>query len=161
MESNVPGTRFMKCWNVKGVGAGSGEGEGSGVYRDGYSGNLFDFFVTPTGEIDIAMAWERGGKSFLADGFRIVPYGLKLPTDGSGYFSVRDLDRFMLVAIFDQGGPDGPINYTTFTFGRNEGSWPEFHVVMTSALSSSANLGVLTKFPEARGRLMIGDCVPN
>jgi uncharacterized membrane protein YhaH (DUF805 family) len=47
MESNVPGIRFMKCWNVKGVGAGSGAGPGSGVYRDGYTGNLFDFLVTP------------------------------------------------------------------------------------------------------------------
>jgi uncharacterized membrane protein YhaH (DUF805 family) len=160
MESNVPGTRFMKCWNVKGVGAGSGEGPGSGVYRDGYTGNMFDFLVTPTGQIDIAMAGERGGNSFLADGFRIVPYGLKLPADSSGYVSVRDLDRFMLVAIFDQGGPGAAINYTTFSFARNKDTWPEYHVVMTSALSSSANATVLAKFPEARGRLMIGDCVP-
>jgi uncharacterized membrane protein YhaH (DUF805 family) len=160
MESNVPGTRFMKCWNVKGVGAGSGEGPGSGVYRDGYTGNLFDFLVTPTGQIDIAMAGERGGNSFVADGFRIVPYGLKLPADGSGYVNVRGLDRFMLVAIFDQGGPGAAINYTTFTFGRNKDTWPEYHVVMTSALSSSANATDLAKFPEARGRLMIGDCVP-
>src|SRR6185295_3420655 len=28
------GTVFMKCWNVKGVGAGSGKGPVSGVYRD-------------------------------------------------------------------------------------------------------------------------------
>lgn len=160
MESNVPGTRFMKCWNVKGVGAGSGEGPGSGVYRDGYTGNLFDFLVTPTGQIDIAMAGERGGNSFIADGFRIVPYGLKLPADGSGYVNVQGLDRFMLVAIFDQGGPGAAINYTTFTFGRNKDTWPEYHVVMTSALSSSANATDLAKFPEARGRLMIGDCVP-
>lgn len=160
MDSNVAGNRFMKCWNVKGVGAGSGQGPGSGVYRDGYTGNLFDFLVTPTGQIDIAMAGERGGNSFLADGFRIVPYGLKLPADGSGYVNVRDLDRFMLVAIFDQGGPGAAINYTTFTFARNKDTWPEYHVVMTSALSSSANATVLAKFPEARGRLMIGDCVP-
>lgn len=159
MESNVPGTRFMKCWNVKGVGAGSGEGPGSGVYRDGYMGNLFDFFVTPTGQIDIAMAGGRGGKSFLADGFRITPYGLKQPADGSGYVNVRGLDRFMLVAIFDQGGPGAVINYTTFTFGRNKDTWPEYHVVMTSALSSSADANGLLKFPEARGRLMIGDCM--
>lgn len=161
MESNIPGTRFIKCWNVKGVGAGSGEGPGSGVYRDGYTGNLFDFLVTPTGQIDIAMAGERGGNSYLADGFRIVPYGLKLPDDGSRYINVRDLDRFMLVAIFDQGGPGSVINYTTFTFGRKKGTWPKYHVVMTSALSSSANAADLAKFPEARGRLMIGDCVPS
>lgn len=160
MESNVPGTRFMKCWNVKGVGAGSGEGPGSGVYRDGYTGNMFDFLVTPTGQIDIAMAGERGGNSFVADGFRIASYGLKLPADGSGYVNVRGLDRFMLVAIFDQGGPGAAINYTTFSFARNKDTWPEYHVVMTSALSSSANATVLAKFPEARGRLMIGDCVP-
>ncbi len=160
MDSNVSGTRFMKCWNVKGVGAGSGEGAISGVYRDGYAGNVFDFLVTPTGQIDIAMAGERGGDSFLAEGFRIVPYGLKLPVDGSGHINVQDLDRFMLVAIFDQGGPGGVVNYTTFTFGRNKDKWPEYQVVMTSALSSSANATDLAKFPEARGRLMIGDCVP-
>ena len=159
MQSNVPGTPFMKCWNVKGVGAGSGKGPGSGVYRDGYTGNMFDFIVTPTGQIDIAMAGERGGNSFLADGFRIVPYGLKLPADGSGYFNVRGLDRFMLVAIFDQGGSGAGINYTTFTFGRNKDAWPEYHVVMTSALTSSAIATDLVKFPEARGRLMIGDCI--
>lgn len=159
MESNVPGSRFIKCWNVKGVGAGSGEGPGSGVYRDGYTGNMFDFLVTPTGQIDIAMAGERGGNSFIADGFRIVPYGLKLPADGSGYVNVRGLDRFMLVAIFDQGGPGAAINYTTFSFARNKDTWPEYHVVMASALSSSENATVLAKFPEARGRLMIGDCV--
>lgn len=159
MESNVSGVRFMKCWNVKGVGGGSGEGPVSGIYRDGYTGNLFDFLVTPSGQIDIAMAGERGGKSFLADGFRIVPYGLKLPTDGSSYLNVRDLDRFMLVAIYDEGEPHAAINYTTFTFARNTSTWPEYHMVMTSALSSAAEAMDLAKFPAARGRLMIGDCV--
>jgi uncharacterized membrane protein YhaH (DUF805 family) len=159
MDSNVSGTRFMKCWNVKGVGAGSGEGPVSGVYRDGYEGTLFDFIVTPGGQIDIATAGNPIGKSYLEDGFRIVPYGLRLPQVGSGYINVRGLDRFMLVAIFDQGGPGAAINYTTFTFGRNKDTWPEYHVVMTSALSSSANATDLAKFPEARGRLMIGDCM--
>jgi Protein of unknown function (DUF805) len=159
MQSNAEGTRFMKCWNVKGVGAGSGKGPGSGVFRDGYSGNVFDFIVTPTGQIDISMAGERGGNSYLADGFRIVPYGLTPPKDGSGYISVRGLDRFMLVAIFDQGGEGAAINYTTFAFGRNKDTWPEYHVVMTSALGSSSSATDLAGFPEARGRLMIGDCM--
>ena len=88
-----------------------------------------------------------------------MPYGLKLPEDGSGYISVRGLDRFMLVAIFDQGGAGAMINYTTFAFGRNKETWPEYHVVMSSALSTSADSTVLAEFPEARGRLMIGDCM--
>lgn len=160
MDSNVQGLRFMKCWNVKGVGAGSGEGPGSGIYRDGYSGNMFDFIVTPTGQIDIAMAGERSGRSFVADGFRIVPYGLKMPANGSGYVNVRGVDQFMLVAIFDQGGSGAAINYTTFSFARNKDRWPEYHVVMTSGLSSSSNATVFANFPQARGRLMIGDCMP-
>ncbi len=156
MESNVSGTRFVKCWNVKGVGAGSGEGSVSGVYRDGYAGNVFDFLLTPTGEIDIAMAGERGGNSYITDGFRIIPYGLKLPDDGSGYVNLKGIDRFMLVAIYDQGGSGAAINYTTFTFARNGESWPEYHVVLTTALSSPSN--DLLGFPKARGKLMIGDC---
>ncbi len=156
MKSNVPGTLFMQCGNVKGVGAGSGKGQASGVFRDGYEGNVFDFVLTPTGQIDIAMAGERGGSSYIADGFRIIPYGLKLANDGSGYVNLQGLDRFMLVAIGDQGGPGAAINYTTFTFSRNEDSFPEYHMVMTAALSSSATASPI--FPEARGKLMLGDC---
>lgn len=159
MESNVPGIRFMKCWNVKGVGAGSGEGPGSGVYRDGFTGNLFDFLVTPNGQIDIAMAGERGGNSYIADGFRIIPYGLQLPNDGAKFVNVRGTDHFMLVAVYDQGGSGAEVNYTTFAFARNKGVWPEYHVVMTTTVSSSENAIALAKFPEARGRLMIGDCI--
>jgi len=156
MESNVLGVRFMKCWNVKGVGADSGVGSVSGMYRDGYTGSMFDFLVTPTGGIDIAMAGERGGNSYIADGFRIIPYGLKLPDDDSGYINLKGVDRFMLVAIFDQGGPGAAINYTTFAFARNGDTWPVYHVVMTTALSSPSD--ALVEFPAARGKLMIGDC---
>ena len=161
MDSSVPGTPFMKCWNVKGVGAGNGKGPLSGVYRDGYEGTFFDFIVTPGGQIDIATAGNPVGISYLEDGFRIVPHGLKIPEDGSGYISVQGLDRFMLVAIFDKGGPGAGVNYTTFTFGRTKDAWPEWHVVITSALTSSANATDLAEFPEARGKLMIGDCIQN
>lgn len=159
IDSNTGGTRFMKCWNVKGVGAGSGEGSMGGVYRDGYGDTVFNFVVTPDGQIDIVTAGNTDGLSYLADGFRVVPYGMKLPEEGSQYCSVEGLDRFMLVAIFDQGMPGAAINYTTFAFGRNKDTWPEYHVVMTSALSSSSNATYLAKFPEARGKLMIGDCM--
>ena len=159
VDSNVPGNPFMKCWNVKGVGAGSGNGPGSGVYRDGYTGNTFNFIVTPSGQIDIAMAGERSGKSFLEDGFKIVSYGLKLPNEYPQYFKLKGLDRFMVVAIFDQGGPDSVINYTTFVFGRSKRTWPEYNVVLTSAISSSKDVVELVNSPNARGRLMIGDCM--
>lgn len=158
MDSNASGLPFMKCWNLRGVGAGSGEGTGSGVYRDGYEGNAFDFLVTPDGQFDVAMVGPRAGKSFLADGFRIVPYGLKFPADGSQYVNVRGMDRFMLVAIFDE--PGEAVNYTSFTFGRNKGIWPQYHVILTTSLSTSSKAATLLGSPEARGRLMIGDCMP-
>ena len=160
MNSNVAGDRFMSCWNLKGVGAGSGEGEGSGIYRDGYSGNVFNFIITPTGQIDIAMAGERSGATYLADGFRIIPYGLEEATNESGYIDTQKVDKFMLVAVFDQGDKDAAINYTTFTFGRNKSGWPQFNVVMTSAISTSPSAMKLVEFPAAKGRLMVGDCVP-
>lgn len=160
MESNVPGVRFLHCWNLKGVGAGSGTGEGSGVYRDGYSGNVFDFVITPSGQIDIAMAGERASSSYLTDGFKIIPYGLETATSESGYINVRELDKFMLVAIFDNGGKDAAINYTAFTFSRNKDGYPDYKVVMTSAISMSPAATKLALIPAARGRLMIGDCMP-
>lgn len=159
MESNVPGVRFMQCWNLRGVGAGSGKGEGSGVYRDGYSGNMFDFIVTPSGQIDIAMAGERASASYLDDGFRIIPYGLETAIQESGYINVRELDKFMLVAIFDAGNKDSATNYTTFAFARNKDGLPDYNVVMTSAISTSARLMAWPKLPAAKGRLMVGDCM--
>lgn len=159
IDSNYDGQRFMRCWNVKGVGAGSGEGPLRGVYRDGYGGAVLDFVASPDGEIDV-VAGNAMGRSFRSEGFRIVPYGLKLPENGSGYISVLGLNRFMLVAIFDQGGPDAAIDYTSFAFGRNEGGWPEYHMVMSVSRSASVNSTVWANFPEARGKLMIGDCMP-
>jgi uncharacterized membrane protein YhaH (DUF805 family) len=161
MQSNVPGNRFMRCWNVKGVGAGSGDGPGGGVYRDGYTGNLFDFLVTPSGQIDIAMAGERSGNSFLADGFKINAYGLKLPVDSSGYLNMQSIDRFMLVAISEPSIPDGAINYTSFAFARTKKINQEYQVVISSALSLPQSTAELINFPTARGRLMIGDCMPD
>jgi uncharacterized membrane protein YhaH (DUF805 family) len=160
MQSNVEGLRFMRCWNVKGVGAGSGTGHGSGVYRDGYSGNVFDFLVTPTGQIDIAMAGERAGSSYLNDGFRIIPYGLDVDAIENSYINVRKLDKFMLVAIFDDGGKNASVNYTAFAFSRNQDGWPNYNVVMTSAISTSPNAIEFADIPAAKGRLMIGDCIP-
>jgi uncharacterized membrane protein YhaH (DUF805 family) len=156
IDSMSEGRVFMKCWNMKGVGAGSGEGSLSGVYRDSFEG-VFDFVQMPDGRIDIIPAGQAFGKSYIADGFRIVHYGL--PDTGSGYFYVGELNQFMLAAIFDQGGPDAATNYTTFTFGRSDETFPEFQVVMTSAISSSENAVGLAKFPRARGRLMVGDCM--
>ncbi|HYU96509.1 MAG TPA: hypothetical protein VE989_10125, partial [Sphingomicrobium sp.] len=67
---------------------------------------------------------------------------------------------FMLVAAFDQGGAGGTINFTTFAFGKSEEVFPQYHVVMTSGISSSTeSLDGLVEFPTARGRLMIGDCL--
>lgn len=159
METNVPGMRFIKCWNLKGVGAGSGIGPASGVFRDGYTNNVFDFVVTPSGQIDIAMAGERGGSSYLADGFKIIAYGIPAPKTGSSPINVLAVDRFMLIAVYDQGGARGPINYTAFSFAKRKNGWPNYEVVMTSAMSSSESAIDLGKFPAARGRVMIGDCV--
>lgn len=160
IDNNYDGQRFMRCWNVKGVGAGSGEGPLSGVNRDGYGGTVFDFVATPDGQIDVVTTGNAMGGSYRSQGFRIIPYGLKLPKNGPGYVSVRGLDRFLLVAIFDQGLPSEGINYTSFAFGRKEGGWPEYHMVMTVSRSISGKSTLWAKLPEARGMLMIGDCMP-
>lgn len=155
--STGEGQVFMKCWNVKGVGAGTGKGSLSGIYRDGYEG-VFDFVQLPDGRIDIVPAGQAVSKSYLADGFRIVPYGLNLPRDRDRLINEK-LDQFMLVAVFDQGGQDAAVNFTAFTFGPSEKRFPPYEVVMTTGLSSSDDAtGGLATFPRARGRLMIGDC---
>lgn len=159
MESNAQGRLFLQCWNLKGVGAQAGEGKRGEIYRDAYSGNVFDFFVTPTGQIDIAMAGERGGNSYLADGFKTIHYGLETAFDGS-YVEVSKLDKFMITAIFDDGDKNSALNYTTFVFSRNKGKWPEYNVVMSSAISIGESPLALMQFPSARGRLMVGDCLP-
>jgi uncharacterized membrane protein YhaH (DUF805 family) len=150
---SAEGFAFMKCWNVKGVGAGSGKGDLGGVYRDSFDG-AFDFVQKPDGQIDIIPLGQENGKSYLADGFKIVPYGL--PQGRISYGDANKLDRFMLVAYYDQGGLEGTINFTTFTIGRVEDSYPDFQVVMSTALSQPKQ--EIIPFPLARGRLMIGDC---
>lgn len=149
------GFTFMKCWNVKGVGAGSGEGELGGVYRDSFAG-AFDFVQLPDGQIDIVPVGQMTGESYLEDGFKIVPYGL--PEGKVSYGSTDKLDRFMLVAFYDQGGPEGTINFTTFSVGRVEDSYPDFQVVMSTGLSQPKSAAEIAEFPLARGKLMVGDC---
>lgn len=159
IAGNAEGFRFMTCWNVKGVGAGSGSGPLSGIYRDGYEGSIFEFIVTPDGQVDIVTAGNAVGDTYLAEGFKIVPYGIEISQDGTVYGMMRKVDQFMLAAIFDQGGSLAAINYTTFAFSRNKNVWPEFHLIMTSGMSLPEATTELGSFPTARGRLMIGDCM--
>ena len=163
IDSNAGGVRFMRCWNVKGVGASSEEGPQGGVFRDGYEGTVFDFIATSDRQIDIVTAGAAARMSYRAEGFKIVPYGLKFPEDALFDVSAENLDQFMIVATYDQGRPGATINFTTFAFDRNESLWPEFHVVMTTARSAPSDAtgqAGLTKVLEARGSLMIGDCMP-
>lgn len=153
--SSSDGFTFMKCWNVKGVGAGTGDGDLGGVYRDSFAG-AFDFVQKPDGQIDIVPVGQMTGESYLEDGFKIVPYGL--PQGKVSYGSADKLDRFMLVAYYDQGGPEGTVNFTTFSVGRDDDSYPEFQVVMSTGLSQPKSAAEIIKFPLARGKLMVGDC---
>jgi uncharacterized membrane protein YhaH (DUF805 family) len=159
IDSNSSGRLLAKCWNIKGVGAGTGEGPLGGVYRDGYSGSVLDFVVSEDGAIDIIPAGETFSKAYRADGFQIHSYGLDA-TDG--YISVGERDRFMIAAVYDGSQtPDGNVNFTTFSFAKTGEIWPEWQMVMSTGMSLGAggiNLS-LGQSEQARGRLMIGDCV--
>jgi uncharacterized membrane protein YhaH (DUF805 family) len=162
IDSTAEGVRFMKCWNVKGVGAGSEEGLQGGFYRDGYKGTTFDFIAKSDGQIDIVTTGPTVRMSYRAEGFKVTPYGLTFPKDALFHVSAENLDQFMIAAIYDQGRSGGTINYTTFAFDRDESSWPEFHLVMTTARSAPADAtgqAGLARVLDARGSLMIGDCM--
>jgi uncharacterized membrane protein YhaH (DUF805 family) len=155
VDSSRDGQTIMRCWNIKGVGAGSGHDDMGGVYRDSFKGG-FDFVQKPDGQIDIVPVGQSHASSYLADGFKIVPYGL--PQGTLSYEILDKLDRFMLVAYYDQGRPDETINFTTFSVGRVEDTFPNFQVVMSTALSQPKSPIKFVQFPLARGRLMVGDC---
>lgn len=156
--SNADGISFIHCWNLKGVGAGSGNGPGSGIYRDGYDNTVFDFVVSPDGHFDIATAGGIDGRTYRQQGFAVSAYGIKQPAAGE-YYSVGDARRFLIVASFNPEQSDGTINLTTFAFAKNKTSWPEFNVVMSTGLSSDNSKALIPGFPDARGRLMVGDCM--
>lgn len=156
IDSNSSGRLLAKCWNIKGVGAGTGEGPLGGVYRDCYGGSVLDFVVSDDSEIDIIPAGETFSKAYRADGFQVYSYGLDT-TDGN--ISVGDRARFMIAAVYDGSlTPDGNVNFTTFSFAKTGDIWPEWQVVMATGM----NLGeqpLLETTEQARGRLMIGDCI--
>lgn len=158
IDSNSSGRLLAKCWNIKGVGAGTGEGPLGGVYRDGYGGSVLDFVVSEDGVIDIIPAGETFSKAYRADGFQIHSYGLDA-TDG--YISVGKRDRFMIAAVYDGSQtPDGNVNFTTFSFAKTGEIWPEWQMVMSTGMSLGAGgIPSLGQSEQARGRLMIGDCV--
>lgn len=159
IDSNSSGRLLAKCWNIKGVGAGTGEGPLGGVYRDGYSGSVLDFVVSDDGAIDIVPAGDTFSKAYRADGFQIHSYGLDA-TDG--YISVGERDRFMIAAVYDGSQtPDGNMNFTTFSFAKTGEIWPEWQMVMSTGMSLGSGGFNLTlgQSEQARGRLMIGDCV--
>jgi uncharacterized membrane protein YhaH (DUF805 family) len=153
IDSNSQGHLLAKCWNIKGVGAGTGTGDLGGVYRDGYRESVLDFVIAEDGQIDIIPAGRTFSKAYSADGFRIMTHGLNAGSPAG------ELNRFMVVAIHDGGGaPNANVNYTTFSFARTEEIWPEWQMVMSTGLSLHAG-GLLSDTEQARGRLMIGDCI--
>lgn len=159
IDSNSAGRLLAKCWNMRGVGAGTGEGPLSGVYRDGYAGSVFDFVVSDGGQVDIIPAGETFAKAYRADGFQVYSYGLE---ETDGYVRVGEQSRFMIAAVYDGSqSPDGNVNFTTFSFAKTGEIWPEWQVVMSTGMSlgdSGTNL-LMNQSEQARGRLMIGDCV--
>ncbi|MEN7537205.1 DUF805 domain-containing protein [Aurantiacibacter flavus] len=159
IDSNSSGRLLAKCWNIKGVSAGTGGGSLGGVNRDGYGGSVFDFVVSDDGQIDIVPAGETFAKAYRADGFRIDSYGLD---ESGGYISVGEKDRFMIAAVYDGShAPDGNVNFTTFSFAKTGEIWPEWQMVMSTGMSlgSGEISTLLGQSEQARGRLMIGDCV--
>jgi len=158
IDSNSAGRQFMKCWNLKGVGAGAGQGPLKGFYRDGYNDVVFDFSALPDGSLDVTSAGKTMAKSYRSDGFKIFAYGLKRSAGDPDAVNVRGTDHFMIVAIYDNQGPSGVINYTGFSFERGNSDL-EYQMVMSTSMSSPHDAS-LAKFPAARGRMMIGDCMP-
>ena len=156
IDSNSSGRLLAKCWNIRGVGAGTGEGALSGIYRDGYGGSVLDFVVSESGEIDIIPAGETFAKAYRSDGFRITSYGLDTSVP---YVTAQELDRFMIVAVFEGDGIlSTNVNYTSFSFAKTDESGLRWQVIMTTGMSLGAS-GLLNDEEQARGRLMIGDCI--
>lgn len=156
IDSNSAGRLLAKCWNIKGVGAGVGDGPLGGIYRDGYGGSVLDFVVSDAGEIDVVPAGETISKAYRADGFKIYSYGL---ADSDGQITVGDRNRFLIAAVHDGSQlPDGNVNFTTFSFAKTGKTWPEWQMVLSTGMNLRAN-NLLTESEQARGRLMIGDCV--
>jgi hypothetical protein len=149
----VDGFRFMRCWNVKGVAAHSGKVPEGEFFRDDYGDAIIEFFSTPDGQIDISTVGGTDGKSYRSEGYKITSYGLQIPAS--------NLNHFMITAIQDGGDlhkPGGFIDYNTFSFSKNKGHWPPFHMVMSTNESRTPDNLDLIKFPDIFGRLMVGDC---
>ena len=92
------------------------------------------------------------GRSFREQGFDLKAAGI---TDTARY----DLpDRFILSATYGDGTSSSVINRTSFAFGKNPGTFPDYHLVMTvtQIIPDTAALG---QFPKARAKVMIGDCM--
>jgi uncharacterized membrane protein YhaH (DUF805 family) len=156
IDSMSSGRLLAKCWNIKGVGAGTGKGDLSGVYRDGYGDSVLDFVVRENGEIDVVPAGAAFSKAYRADGFDIHPYGL---ADTDGQINVGERSRFLIAAVYDGSAtPEGNVNFTTFSFAKTGEIWPEWQMIMSTGM----NLGpqpLLEANEQARGRLMVADCV--
>lgn len=156
IDSNSAGRLLAKCWNIKGVGAGVGDGPLGGVYRDGYGGSVLDFVVSEAGEIDIVPAGETFSKAYRADGFATYSYGL---ATSEGRVDVGDRSRFLIAAVYDGSRrPNGNVNFTTFSFAKTGKTWPEWQMIMSTGMNLAAE-GLLADFEQARGRLMIADCI--
>lgn len=144
--------KFLKCWNLKGVGAGSGDGSLSGIYRDAYGEQVVDFFRGEDEGFDFAFVGGSDGRSFREQGFQVAAAGI---ADTDQY----DLPgRFMINAAYQDGSADSVVNYTTFAFSRSSDSFRGYHVVMTVSQSLPENYP-LQDFPRARAKVMIGDCM--
>ena len=158
IQSAGDGHVFIKCWNVKGVGAGTGDGQLKGIYRDGYDDVVFDFIVNSDGGLDIRTAGKTAGYSYRKDGFQIFASGLDLPDPPISYFSAREADRFIVTAIHHTDRAGSPDTIASFAFSRIEG-FPTHQMVMTTTSVTAHDNDALKMFPGARGKLMIGDCM--
>jgi len=158
IDSNPAGRQFMKCWGIRGIGAGTGKGPLKGFYRDGYDDVVFDFSVLPDGNLDVTTAGKTVAKSYRRDGFKIISYGLQGASDDPQFLNVREADHFMVLAMYDDGSAGSLVNYTTFAFSRGD-SGLDYEMIMSTTLSGPRDTSP-TKFPAARAKLMIGDCMP-
>jgi hypothetical protein len=65
----------------------------------------------------------------------------------------------MIVAVFEgDGNLSANVNYTSFSFAKADERGLRWQVIMTTGMSLGAS-GLLNDEEQARGRLMIGDCM--
>lgn len=143
--------KLVKCWNLKGIGAGTEGGPVSGIYRDGYEGQVIDFFRAEDGSYDLAFLGGDDARSFREQGFQVRALNIANP-------DAYDLpDRFMITATYGGEKQDTTVNFTTFAFARTPSSMTSYQMIMTTSLMLP-KWEMLPSYPKVRARLMIADC---